>query len=190
MYLARYPPKREIAEAQLSRYARMTSRSSSGSSWVESAVEPTRSQNMTVNCRRSASGAAGRDLAALGEAVERRAFLALVTSLRLRRLAGSGVAAAPKVMPHWPQNLAVERTCWPQLGQTRTSVVPHSSQNLACSGFSNPQLPQRIWPFYSFGASRTRKPPRPERSSGNFLTRDWCSAQAIHVLATGVDGRR
>ena len=32
-------------------------RKSSGSSWPESCVEPTRSQNITVSCRRSASGA-------------------------------------------------------------------------------------------------------------------------------------
>ena len=37
------------------------SRNSSGSSWAESAVDPTRSQNIMVNWRRSASGAAGRD---------------------------------------------------------------------------------------------------------------------------------
>src|SRR5262249_40565796 len=116
---------------------------------------------MTVNCRRSASGAAGRDLAALGEAVERLAFLVLVTSLRLRLLAGRGFAAAPKVVPHWPQNLAVGRTCWPQLGQTRTSVVPHSSQNLACSGFSKPQLAQRMLPLYSFRHSGARKTSAP-----------------------------
>src|SRR5262249_7484732 len=37
----------------------MTSRKSSGSSRAESSVELTRSQNITVSCRRSASAAAG-----------------------------------------------------------------------------------------------------------------------------------
>jgi hypothetical protein len=37
----------------------MTSRRSSGSSRADSAVEPTRSQNITVSCRRSASAGVG-----------------------------------------------------------------------------------------------------------------------------------
>src|SRR5215831_10718986 len=37
-------------------YARTTSRYSSGSSWLESLVESTRLQNITVSWRRSASG--------------------------------------------------------------------------------------------------------------------------------------
>jgi hypothetical protein len=37
----------------------MTSRKSSGSRRAESSVEPTRSQNMTVSCRRSTSAGAG-----------------------------------------------------------------------------------------------------------------------------------
>ena len=48
----------------------MTSRRSSGSSRAESAVEPTRSQNITVSCRRSAStgaGGSGSDVALVAD---------------------------------------------------------------------------------------------------------------------------
>src|SRR5712692_8096335 len=58
MYFARCPSKRRMTVAQVSRYAWMTTRSSSGSSCVERVVDPTRSQNITVNCRLSASGRA------------------------------------------------------------------------------------------------------------------------------------
>src|SRR5438309_9536119 len=57
----------------------MTSRRSSGSRRAASAVEPTRSQNITVSCRRSASAEtapAGATCAATGGASERRAAIA------------------------------------------------------------------------------------------------------------------
>jgi hypothetical protein len=48
----------------------MISRKSSGSSRAESAVEPTRSQNITVNCRRSASIVGGEIGADVGPAAD------------------------------------------------------------------------------------------------------------------------
>jgi len=36
-------------------------------------------------------------------------------------------------------------------------LVPHSSQKLIPSGFSTPQLGQRIGPLYPFGLLRARK---------------------------------
>src|SRR4029453_6610890 len=50
------PSKRVITSEQTCWYARTMSRYSSGSSWLESRVESTRSQNITVSWRRSASG--------------------------------------------------------------------------------------------------------------------------------------
>ena len=78
----------------------MTSRRSSGSSLVESAVEPTKSQNITVSWRRSAAepariaGAAG---AAAGD--------------------GAGAAAAPILAPHCAQNREPAALTWPQAAQ-------------------------------------------------------------------------
>jgi hypothetical protein len=54
MYFARNPPKRCTVSATHFWYAEMTSRRSSGSVRAASAVEPTRSENITVICRRSA----------------------------------------------------------------------------------------------------------------------------------------
>src|SRR5262245_19812910 len=72
------------------------------------------------------------------------------------------------VVPHSPQNLAVGRTCWPQLEQTRTSLVPHSSQNFSPTGFSNPQLAQRIGPLYSCLSCRTRRTPPPREQAASL----------------------
>ena len=65
----------------------MTSRRSSGSSRVDSAVEPTRSQNITVSWRRSApddAGAAGLGCGAID--------------------GGDGAAAPSSLVPHCAQN--------------------------------------------------------------------------------------
>src|SRR6516162_262955 len=55
MYLAIKPSDPPTISATVRWYAAMISRRSSGSSCAESAVEPTRSQNITVNCRRAAA---------------------------------------------------------------------------------------------------------------------------------------
>ncbi len=64
----------------------MTSRRSSGSSRAESAVEPTRSQNITVSCRRSASAGAGasRDAAVTAAAGTAAPSAAIASSSRRR----------------------------------------------------------------------------------------------------------
>src|SRR5262245_19082021 len=132
MYLARYPAKQRITVAQVSRYAWITMRNSSGSSCSDSAVEPTRSQNITVSCRRSASGTAHSLLRAASNPD-------CVGWLFCDR-GGAAAAGSLRATPHSPQNLAVGRTCWPQLGQAHTSLVPLSSQNFSPSQFSNPHL--------------------------------------------------
>src|SRR6266851_3264116 len=66
----------------------MTSRKSSGSIPVESAVDPTRSQNITVNWRRSASGAAASAAGAAGLSACRKAG----NGVRQRHGLGSGHA--------------------------------------------------------------------------------------------------
>jgi len=55
MYLAMKPSNRAIGSATHVWYAPTTERRSSGSSLVDSAVEPTRSVNITVSWRPSAS---------------------------------------------------------------------------------------------------------------------------------------
>ena len=62
MYLETKPSNPAITSATARWYAAITSRRSSGSRRAESAVEPTRSQNITVSCRRSASADAERAL--------------------------------------------------------------------------------------------------------------------------------
>src|SRR3954465_14300424 len=49
------PPYRPIGPATASWYRRISPPSSSGSSFADSAVDPTISANITVTCRRSAS---------------------------------------------------------------------------------------------------------------------------------------
>src|SRR6516164_9080434 len=55
MYFATKPPKRCTVSATHFWYAEMTSRKSSGSIRAERAVEPTKSENITVTWRRSAA---------------------------------------------------------------------------------------------------------------------------------------
>jgi hypothetical protein len=101
----------------------MTSRKSSGSSRAESAVEPTRSQNITVSCRRSAPSA------------RRGAGTA----------AGAGAATSPIGLPQPPQNLAAGSFSKPQAGQGDGNGAPHSAQKRLAAAFSAVQLGQRIW---------------------------------------------
>src|ERR1700733_3915463 len=104
----------------------MTSRKSSGSSCVDSAVEPTRSQNITVIWRRSAAFAAratgGADI---GE-----------------ETAGEGGAAPPSFAPHCAQNREAAALAWPQAAQLKACAVPHCGQNLLSPGMSLWQLGQ------------------------------------------------
>ena len=94
------PSKRRMTVAQVSRYAWMTSRSSSGSSCVERAVEPTRSQNITVSCRRSAAVSSEFGVGGSGSFQFR---LLLLSPFRLRcavpRLSLSLSRPAPRLHP-------------------------------------------------------------------------------------------
>src|SRR5262245_59337241 len=168
----------------------MTSRNSSGSSFSASGVEPTKSQNMTVSWRRSASGAAGRACPAVGDVVGRLAFLAVVVPWRLRPFAGRGVPAALKGMPQWPQNFACGAFSKLHWAQRRVSAVPHSLQNFSPSGFSNPQLRHCIGPLYSFGVSETRKLPAPEPSGSHLLRLARALLHPIDILPAGIYGRQ
>src|SRR3954447_6030441 len=75
MYLATCPSKRATSAVTASWQARSSSRISSGSSRAESAVEPTRSTNITVSWRRSAP-TAGSGASPGGAAPARRAAIA------------------------------------------------------------------------------------------------------------------
>src|SRR5712691_9640109 len=104
---------------------------------------------MTVSWRRSASGDAERERAVAGGREDWGARRGLWAPLRVRLLAGESVPAAPRVVPQSAQNLACGRLSNPQPGQECLTAPPHSIQNLAPSGFSKPQLPQRIQLLYS-----------------------------------------
>src|SRR5436190_21639366 len=99
-----------------------TSRCSSGSKRVASALEPTMSQNITVSWRRSGADAdwAGRQAADTGF----RAVPVLVARL----------------VPHWGQNLAPGGLVFPQPGHMAGSADPHSAQKLAAVAIGALQL--------------------------------------------------
>src|SRR5712671_5946531 len=88
---------------------------SSGSSLAESAVDPTRSQNRTVSCRRSI----GRESSAADTIAEE---------------------SSRKLVPQSPQKLFVAGFAAPQAGQRRTTAAPHCPQNFCCSGTSAAQF--------------------------------------------------
>src|SRR5215468_11341133 len=92
---------------------------SSGSSLAASAVDPTRSQNRTVSCRRSI----GRE----------HLFVAPIAGESARNL-----------VPQSPQNLLETGFAASQAGQRRTSADPHCPQNFSCSATSNAQLLHHI----------------------------------------------
>jgi len=122
MYVATNPSYRLMVSATHLLYEPIVSRRSSGSSRDDSAVEPTRSQNITVSCRRSA--------------------------LSTREVAGTtagGLAVSSMGLPQPPQNLAVASFSKPQDGQAKGSGVPHSAQKRLVVVFSAMQLGQRIW---------------------------------------------
>src|SRR5262249_28547231 len=99
----------------------MISRRSSGSRRDASAVEPTRSQNSTVSCRRSAddTGAGGSGDVASGAGVGARM-----------------ISAAPQS----PQNFLPGGFSAPHVAQRVGSGVPQSPQNFFPSGLTAPQL--------------------------------------------------
>src|SRR5215831_15362838 len=99
----------------------MTSRRSSGSSREANAVEPTRSQNMTVSWRRSAPSVRGGAVAA-----------------------GVGAGASPIGFPQPPQNLAAGSFSKPHAGHGDGSGAPHRAQKRLAVAFSAMQLGQRI----------------------------------------------
>src|SRR5262245_26445614 len=92
---------------------------SSGSSLAESAVDPTRSQNRTVSCRRSI----GRE------------------HLPLAATAGESTR---RFVPQSPQNLLDAGFAASQAGQRRTSSDPHCPQNFLGSATSIAQLLHHI----------------------------------------------
>src|ERR1700682_545874 len=104
----------------------MTSRKSSGSSRVESAVEPTRSQNITVIWRRSAE--VGMRAGAGGDGAAAAAAL---------------VAAAPaSLAPHCAQKREPAALAWPHAAQIKACGVPHCGQKRLSPAILLPQLGQ------------------------------------------------
>src|SRR5215472_2891598 len=106
MYLATNPSYRWTVSATHLWYEPIVSRRSSGSSREASAVEPTRSQNITVSWRRSA----------------------LSTREDSGMTAGAGLVVSPRGLPQPPQNLEVAPFSKPQARQRKDSGVPHSVQ--------------------------------------------------------------
>src|SRR5215470_12661512 len=124
------PSKCLITSAQVSWYAESTSVSSSGSSCWESAVEPTRSQNITVSWRRVASTSSGLPLVLAGAAGGAGA-------------AGSaalGGGADASAIPQPPQNFSPGSFTKPQTAQGPASAAPHSLQKRRPSRLANPHL--------------------------------------------------
>src|SRR5271169_92234 len=94
---------------------------SSGSSREVSSVEPTRSQNITVSCRRSAPSVRGAS-----------------------DTAGRIGAASANGLPQPPQNFAEASLSKPQAGQGKGNDAPHWAQKRLFAPFSAMQLGQRI----------------------------------------------
>src|SRR3984957_248095 len=106
----------------------MTSRKSSGSSRVESAVEPTRSQNITVIWRRSAEVGMRAAEGGEGAAAAGAALLA--------------PAAPPSLAPHCAQKREPAALAWPQAAQLSACGVPHCGQKRLSPAMLLPQLEQ------------------------------------------------
>src|SRR5215831_12413358 len=106
MYLATKPSYWAVVSATLAWYAPKISRISSGSSREASAVEPTKSQNITVSWRRSAPSVRGGAGA----------------------VSGGDAAICPRGLPQPPQNFAMGSFSKAQAGQGTGSGAPHSAQ--------------------------------------------------------------
>src|SRR5215472_17218521 len=112
----------------------MTSRKSSGSSREASAVEPTRSQNITVSWRRSALSVRGAAVGAVGAAASSVGF------------------------PQPPQNLVAGSFSKPQAGHGQGSGAPQCPQKRLVVAFSAMQLGQRIGsPRYAKCSTRNKR---------------------------------
>src|ERR1700754_1934034 len=132
------PPYLRTIAAAPSRYSAMTSRRSSGSSFVASAVEPTRSQNITVSWRRSAEEL-GVDENAEGSVT------CTTADVDVRGPADSSAAAVSvSAAPQSPQNLLPDGLSAPHALQRKISGAPQSPQILLPSGFTLPQLGQSM----------------------------------------------
>src|SRR4029453_1501110 len=116
-----WPAYSWMTAAAASWYAHPTARKSSGSSWPESCVEPTRAQKSTVSGRRSASGGT---------------FEGPMISTTSSARSGPGLGTAASGVPQLSQNLLPAWTFAPQLEQTTPNSAPHSRQNRAPSRFS------------------------------------------------------
>src|SRR5215475_12467745 len=128
MYFATKPLYRRTVAATHLWKALITSRRSSGSSSEASAVEPTRSHNITVSWRRSARITASLDVR-LGVSVPR-----------------SGTeSASANAAPQLPQNLLPGEFSAPHAAQEGGSDAPQSPQNLLPAGFGVPQLGQSMY---------------------------------------------
>src|ERR1700682_5774890 len=99
----------------------MTSRKSSGSSRPDSAVESTRSQNITVSWRRSPSG----------------------TSWLTKDFSDLATVESISVVPQSPQNCELTGLSEAHFGQRKLSAAPQAAQNRLPAGLSEPQLEQR-----------------------------------------------
>jgi hypothetical protein len=86
-----------------------------------SAVEPTRSQNITVSCRRSADEVGAADAGDVASA-------------------DAGNEPTVSAAPQSPQNLLPGGFSTPHASQRIGSGLPQSPQNFFLSGFAAPQL--------------------------------------------------
>src|SRR5918911_396231 len=129
----------------------MTSRTSSGSVRAANAVEPTRSQNITVSCRRSADGLGAGGKAGGSSARGGTAGVGAPVAADACALPVS-VSAAPQS----PQNLLPDGFSAPHAAQRSGSGTPQSPQNLFPSGLAAPQLGQSMpHPAFKDGQRRT-----------------------------------
>jgi len=131
---------------------------SSGSSPAESAVDPTRSQNSTVSCRRSI----GRASRAVGTTA-----------------AGESTR---NLVPQSPQNLFRAGLATPQAGQRRTATAPHRPQNFLFSGTSAAQFVQCIRTSTDINSAATMRQKSTDRCDRGH--NPGCSVSRFRYVAT------
>src|SRR4051812_12712539 len=139
----------------------MTSCRSSGSSLEERAVEPIRSQNMTLSGRRSA-------------------MVEMGTGLAPPVAASSGATIG---VPQSPQNFAPTGAVMPQAGQATGNTIPQEVQKRLPDAVSAPQSGQFIGT-----ASVPREAADGRRSSGP--PRGWAARTARGRIEIGSSGQR
>ena len=150
IYLATKPPERVIVSAQHRWYALIISRVSSGSSRVDSAVDPTKSQNITVSWRRSGLGIGCCAEAAVGAA------------------ASEPAVGAARLAPHSEQNFDPARFWAPHATHRNGTAAPQSLQNLLPSGTSALQLGHSIARSLDLFPRAQRARPAREACDGQF----------------------